>query len=476
MSPTATPERLIPQLEAWLGGSRRARSVYAVLHDGEWTGGSPLEVAGRQVVVRSCQSELAIREALAAHEGDERPLVMLTPIADLGDDVVARLSGRRVAHLHAGDAVRHLFGDVRGLDSRLISERWLLEALVESAPPGGYERAGARQLDLDRAWTALLRHRYVIDAAAGLTGLITWATGGGGDQLATAPEVEQGAVQARLEATVAGAKPLLALVLVGQGSRTQGFGLVARALAYAPGDSGAMVRTQLLLGSKPGTGELRVLAERAEALTRAQLEQDDPAGNDALATGEQLLEELEAGDLAGHSALLPSGLRRRQAVLGQLLKDGRPMDEVEPAVSAVAEHARAAAYRAGHAAELALRLYRWLATDEHKPADIRSAALLHATDSAYADRARLGLRVGGVAPELEQALRGLVEAADERRAREESRFATFLGQWATNAETGETLLGVEDVLAQVAAPIVAAASDPVRAFGRHEPPGGWGAA
>ena len=44
----------------------------------------------------------------------------------------------------------------------------MAEALVESAPAGGYERSAAQALDVDRAWRALLVHRYGIDADAGL--------------------------------------------------------------------------------------------------------------------------------------------------------------------------------------------------------------------------------------------------------------------------------------------------------------------
>ncbi len=233
MTTAATPERLVPQLEAWLSRSRRA-SVLAVYHQGEWDGGDVLTVTGHEVDVRLCPSELAVREALAARSDDERPLVILTPVVALGDDVLARLSRQRVTRLHAGDAVRHLFGDVRGLDSRLISERWLLEALVDSAPPGGYERGGALQLDLDRAWAALLRHRYGIEVGEGLAGLIRWAAAGGGERLVAAGDVERGAVVERLTGTVAGAAPLLALVLAGRGTAAKEFGLVARVLADAP--------------------------------------------------------------------------------------------------------------------------------------------------------------------------------------------------------------------------------------------------
>ncbi len=433
--------------------------MYAVHHQGEWDGGDVLMVAGREVDVRHCTSELAVREALAGRSGEERPLVILTPTTKLGDDVLARLSRQRVARLHAGDAVRHLFGDVRGLDSRLIGQRWLLEALVDSAPPGGYERAGALQLDLDRAWAALLRHRYEIELDEGLAGLIPWAAAGGGARLAAAGEVERDAVVERLTATVAGAAPLLALVHAGRGVAAHEFGLVARVLADAPDGglrTGAMIRAELLLaGAKPTRAQLGALARETEDLVRANLAAGEAIATEALTGAERILTELEASELAAHSPLLRTGLRRREADLGTRLAAHAPVPEIAAAAAAVSSHEQAEVYGASQTADLAVRLYRWLATEEEQPADLRAAALRHATDGAYADRARLALRAGGADPQLEAALRALVAAADERRRREEGRFAALIGQWAANAETSEELLGVEDVLGRIAAPIAA---------------------
>lgn len=455
MSPPVTPERLTPQLEAWLA-KRPRRPVWAIHHEGEWTGPDELTVNGYAVTVRVCPSELAIREALAMNEEDDRPLIVLTPVTELGSDVLARLAKPRVTRLHAADAVMHLFG-AGLLDPRLMGERWLLEALVDSAPPEGYERSGAHELDLERAWSALLRHRYGFDVDDGLPGLLRWAQETGGESLREAAEVERKGVRQRLSGLLRGGAPLLALVLAGRGSDALAFGLVSRVLADAPDGAAraaSYTRAELACGGgELERNELRLLAEAAEGLVDSWLASQDTRANDALAAGEQLLAELEAKTLAEHSALLRSGLRRRQAVLGGALADGTSMNAIEAAVRMVQEHRAAAAEGADQSAALALRLSRWLATEERSVEDFRSAALQHASDSAYADRARLILRDGAGEPVLDSALRNLVAAADARRTREEERFATLLAQWASNAETGEALLGVEDVLATIVAPI-----------------------
>ena len=163
LTPPMTPERLRPQLEAWFddGAPGRVR----VHHDGEWRG--PAELAGRRtyVDVRVCPSELAVREALAEPRPDGHGLVLLTAADRLGEDVLARLASRRVHRLFAEDALRQLFG-VRAVDPAVAKDHWLVDALVDSAPSDGYERTGARALDADRAWRALLRHRHGIELDA----------------------------------------------------------------------------------------------------------------------------------------------------------------------------------------------------------------------------------------------------------------------------------------------------------------------
>lgn len=455
MSAPVTPERLIPQLEAWLV-KRPRRPVWAIHHKGEWNGPDKLVVNGDEVTVRVCPSELAIREALATNAGDDRPLVMLTPVTELAADVLARLAKPRVTRLHAADAVMHLFG-VGLLDPRLMGERWVLEALVDSAPPEGYERSGAHELDLDRAWSALLHHRHGINADEGLSGLLRWAGRTGGESLIQAGEAEREGVRRRLSAVLSGAEPLLALSLAGRGTEALAFGLVARVLADAPDGvarTASKTRTEILSGgAELERDELRPLAEAAAGLVEGWLASGDARASDALAAGEQLLAELQGKALAEHSTLLRSGLRRRQALLGKALADGTSVGSIEAAVRTVAEHRLAASEGADQNATLALRLRRWLVTEERPAEDFRAAALGHASDSAYADRARLSLRDGAGEPVLDAALRRLVAAADARRTREEERFATLLAQWASNAETGEALLGVEDVLATIVAPI-----------------------
>ena len=92
----------------------------------------------------------------------------------------------------------------------------MAEALVEAAPAGGYERSAAQALDADRAWRALLLHRYGIDADGGLRALLDWATSEDPTRLTDRGATEYSASVARLTSTIEGAGPVLALAAAGK--------------------------------------------------------------------------------------------------------------------------------------------------------------------------------------------------------------------------------------------------------------------
>ena len=122
---------------------------------------------GQSVCLRWCLSELAVREALVAEPRPD-PLVLITPVSELASDVLGRLTLHRLAHPRPAEALIHLFG-VPDIDPAIPS--WMMNALVLAAPPDGYERTGARTLDLDRAWRALVCHAHGIDIERGLPAL-----------------------------------------------------------------------------------------------------------------------------------------------------------------------------------------------------------------------------------------------------------------------------------------------------------------
>jgi PglZ domain len=408
---------------------------------------------GQSVRLLWCPSELAVREALV-EEPRPDPLVLLTPVSELASDVLGRLTLHRLAHPRPAEALIHLFG-VPDIDPSIPS--WMMSALVLAAPPIGYERTGARTLDLDRAWRALLRHAHGIEVELGLPALIEWAGTERAAALTRLDDARRTATVDWLEQEIPGARLLVGAVAAGEGPRALAIGLILRPL-IAGADEAARIaaRTRLepLLAGTPfeERGAWAWAATAEAALLRLEAA-DEATAQRARHDAERLLEQLHAEPLSDASTILRSGLRARLRTLAAALDgDG----EVEVAADLVAEHTLAARSGAARIARLATRLQRWLRTDvPAPPRDLAEAARRYVDSSCYADLARTVLRHGTEEPALDDAVRPLIGAASDRRAAEERLFARALAAWSAHARTGPELLGVEDLLGEVAAPLAA---------------------
>ena len=451
-----TPERLRPHLEAWLdhGGLGRVHLVHL---DGPWSGSDQLLVGDHYVDVRVCPSELAVREELARSRPDGGTAVLLCPVDVRGADVLARIAKRRVLRLHAWDAVPHLFG-VRQIDPLLLKEKWMAEALVEAAPVGGYERSAAQALDADRAWRALLVHRYGIDADGGLPALITWAVSGDTTRLTEREPKEYNATVARMTSTVEGAGPVLALAAAGNGSQSWALGLVARALVDgSAGEARATARTLLAVhlgGWSFDESAVRAWAVAAEEHVGDLLANDAPAGQAMLQAADRAVGSLQAEALVGVSDWLSAGLKARLQDLASALArrasgDAEP-SEVEQAAHRVRHH-RLDDHHA--LATMVSRLTRWLDQPSPGDAEFRTLAEAHVSDQAYADWARTAIRVATGEPTLDERLRALVAESDARRREQDLAFAARLAAFVAHAAPGGPILGVEEVLDRVVASI-----------------------
>lgn len=447
----ATAKSIRPYIELLVAKAGEAKGpIFALAAQDGWEGPKQYMVGTRFVDVRWCPSELALREALIPEVDPQRALLLLTPVVTLGDDVAARLFNRRVIRPDPEAALIEAF-DVRALDAAIPG--WLVAELVALAPAEGYERTGARLLDADRAWAAFLRHGLQVEPPGGLTELLTWAEGPGRERFKALDDQAGADVRERLGATVPGAAGILAAVSADRGDDVLAVGLALRLLVDGV-DAQALAkgRTHLpyVAGWTWNARDASAWATAAEALLRQRLEDDPAAAQATLQAADRWMERLEVGALASSSDVLSAGLRRRLAVLGEAIDKGVG---VEAAAAAVRCHRLAAGDDSAEVAQLAQRLVAWLERPDTVPASFRDAAAAHVSDDAYADLARTVLRYGGGEPTLDAALRRLVARADARREAQEERFAGRLAAWSAHAQTGGELLGVEDVLDVVVAPL-----------------------
>ena len=90
---------------------------------------------------------------------------------------------------------------------------------------------------------------------------------------------------------------------------------------------------------------------------------------------------------------------------------------------------------------------------DEAPDDLPAAAALHAADHAYADWARTFLRIATGEATLDAELRALVAQADDRRRAQDAVYAERLATYLAHAAAGGAVLGVEEVLERVVAPL-----------------------
>lgn len=451
-----TPERLRPHLEAWIdhGGPGR---VYVVHLDGPWSGTGQLLVGDQYVDVHVCPSELAVREQLSQPRADGRTAVLLCPVDIRAADVLARIATRKVRRLHPWDAVAHVFG-VRQIDPVLLREKWMAEALVEAAPAGGYERSAAQALDVDRAWRALLTHRHGIATDRGLTALMVWAGQPESLRLFDRAPEERSAVVRRLASTIDGASPVLALAGTGKGAQAWPLGLAVRALADSPsGEARAASRTLLsvmLDGWTWNDREAHAWAEVAEEHVADLLAIDAPSGQAILQAADRAITSLQAEPLVGVSDLLSAALKARLADLAAALARRTAGTLQSGELEQAAQRVRRHRLEEHHAlATMVVRLARWLDLPVNNDQDFRALAKAHVSDQAYVDWARTALRIAAGQPELDEQLRVLIAEADGCRRDQDLAFASRLAGFVGHAAPGGPILGVEEVLDRVVAPI-----------------------
>lgn len=456
---------------------RSHATVVAVQVTGPWAGGDEVLVDGQTWQVVRAHSELAVREALAAHE--ERPsdarLVVLTPLDTLalGWDVRARIARQRVWTLHAWELLGDLFR-ARAVDPRVARPGWLADVLLEQAPPGGYTPAPSGVLDLDTAWAhALAALLGVPGSAPDALTLLRWSVRDGAvarwDVLTD--EVRAGLAE-RFSETAGALGPVVAATLsAGHGARLVALGLACEVLwpssshLALTGDAttrdtlaAARVRLEPLVG---GVALREEVAREWSAQARrvlAELPREQAVVQQRAA--EAILDEVRADACLGLSRVLPTAAARRAARFGRALADhvggAGSLEAVAGAHRAFVDHADVAADSArAERATMALRLARALAdaAPEDAGAGLAARVRRYVAASSWADAARTALLGGDVEGALAEAYATLLRRVRERREVENQQFAERLVAWNASPAAEPDVVPVERALELLVAPV-----------------------
>ena len=198
-----------------------------------------------------------------------------------------------------------------------------------------------------------------------------------------------------------------------------------------------------------------------------------------LRRADQLLEQLRCDSEAHRSRLTPNGFAQRLRQLGdRIVKASETPTKAAVAdcdkfLAKVAEHRSAGSGERrdeASAAEMAVRLVRWLARPAEAPESFPNSAAAYMLDGSFVDRAREPLSRGAEADGLAEAFSLLERKVSELRAGMNESFAEGAARWCADA-SGRTadVLGGEDVLSEVVARVVAGGKpNPTRRARRDE--------
>lgn len=479
--PQLTRRMIETSLMDWLPRAKQRRLVlvYGRYEDGSGDFTVSTAEDRRRVYVTDQHSVLGIVEAWQRHQaerGADDVLVVTTSVDDgqLGWDIRGYALGRSTRTVDRTRIVAQRFG-ATDLDPRIRAEPWLVDALLDAEPPGGWPRNGS-VLTRDAAVRALIGARLgggmLPEGNLDLGALLAWSLEPTGpDRFARLSEPERAGVADWLAGTVGEvASIIVRLAAERRAADAMPLGLVGT-VATRPNASpeAALAFGGLLGGVQPQV--LRAFTDAVEGTMERWISEAESGGllagvahqrvtavadrADQLATTAHLTEALR------DSRFLPSSLGGTLRTLALALSPTPAkgsISTVERALDEIRNHGLARLYpQRLRAAEMAVRIHRWLASSLPDVTSIAAAVRHQIAEWAWVDRALTTLWVGeaGGDPAVAEAYRALYEAARDRRDRLDEQFAARLANWVPRASSNDTggCLLIEDVLDTIVRPV-----------------------
>lgn len=492
---TPSVRQIIAQVDVVLRQDADAQAIgIRAQGDGAWP--PQIRIGERDFSVAWCPSPITVREQLVGitslpNQGEIRPgVVIMTPLSDqaVGADVLARLSRGRIFSIEAWDMVRHAF-QAKDIDSRLARWPWVAEALMENLPPSGYPPARGGLLDVETAWSHVLR--AVLGLATESTGrpdlpsLLRWSLSPQPAlRYADLSEKARHQIQDWLVDSLGASGKLVSQILeAGFGGELMPIALACGMIlrpTSGPTDTvpphpellAAGVRLERYTGGQPVPMREGLRLHAAAVQVAASM--DASSLMPILDVADRMIESLHLLKFAHVSDDLPSGFNARLVLFGEsvesflgLLRDkdaakrNSALGEVLTTGRRVLTH-RLAVHHGLRVSRLkmAMRLIQRLADSAESVVTngtgIAGLVKDYSAHGAYMDWARLSLLGGDELAAVSRAYAALREAIRERRDEQNRLFAQALASW--NAGGAAQLSGlkpVEKIVSDVVAPVAA---------------------
>ncbi|MCY7340470.1 MAG: BREX-2 system phosphatase PglZ [Pseudonocardia sp.] len=434
-----------------------------------------LEQAGTSwsVHVEDQQSVLGIVDAWQTHQerGSRGVLVLTTAVDDatLGWDVLAHAVRRMTLTVDRAEIVARRFG-AGEVDVRVRQDGWLVDALLDAEPTGGWRRAGP-VLTRDVAVRALLAARLGLEDGPPDAGtLLDWSQRPAGPaRFADLGEPEQIGLSGWLAESVGGvAVVLMSLAAQGRAADAMALGVIAGVLDQAGTSGEAALAVGGLLGAtRARPNERRAFVEAVESTLERWVATGESGGASGEEARRRVLQLVDRADvLAAQAGLtddldanpfLPSAFRARLRTLAATLSaepDATSVAAAGSALEALREHrlTRLLPERCA-AAEMAVRLLRWLTTPPSTIGSVAAGVAEHIRDGGWAERALNAVWAGepDTDPLVGRAYQLVFDAARRRRDQEDQAFADRLAAWTrhASAQGADGALVIEQVLDDV---------------------------
>jgi hypothetical protein len=411
-----------------------------------------LRAAGQDWRAVPVRSTLQARRALLDAKA-EQPVLLLSAVgeSELGEEVLARVSQRRLHSAEHWALLRELFGAEEQTPD-LSEQSWIAKELIARNPAGGYPRVPAGILDLEFAWGALIQALGLTQAIWTKPGLMEALVGRSGagaptgavldDLWPTLSEALRQQLGRRLgERVGAFGRTAVALVAKGQGRRALEWGLLAELVASSgAGDPLLKERLRLQIQLEPFAADPGALAEWAAAARQCfeALPVDGELRRRTLQGAEQQLRAFGAAALIPSSPLLPGGIEARVADLARALRSllaeparKRHREALEQQVGELLrdiERAGEPWRGARRALEALVRLARWLRARPEERRVLSELAEVQNQEWAAVDGERRRLAQAELPASLAPAVGELLEAVGKRRDALSAPFAAALAR------------------------------------------------
>lgn len=422
--------------------------------------------------VLRADSEFQIREALLEAEEKNDRIILLTNLhqGELSQDVVARMAKNRVFPFNHIASLCSLF-KAKELD-RSICEPGIAHALLEYSPRDGYPPVSAGVLDAGTVWQAICRHVFEMgDREPDRVTLLLWATTESGPRrYLEATDELRASLRKRLHSELGdAADAILRIVESNAGPDALALG-VACQVVFGSGDDqvqeAAAARMEGYHQKKPISKNIgRMLGDLANDAIADLDRRDDPRiAQSHLDRADVLLKELGCDSLSHRNQLSRKGYEQRLIQFAGQVKRAisdlseSAIAECEDQQEHVATHRIGKQKRFGDQVtrtEMVVRLLRWLALPMPEVTSFGEQSTAYVKELSFADLAREAICRGDDIPELTDAYIALEGAVAKRQRSYAESFAKGLADWSSVGSTDIGVIGVEHVLENVVAKVVA---------------------